>query len=160
MAKFADGTEVPVERSRAELEALLQRHKATATAVFTSRDQAAVCFEMHERRVMFRLRLPDPASQEFTHGRINQTKALHRLSDAAAQKRWEGACRRKWRALVLAIKAKLVSVEEGIETFEEAFMAHVVMPDGSTVADNVAPRIANAYRDQRMVPLLPPPKAK
>lgn len=34
-------------------------------------------------------------------------------------------------------------------------MAHVVMPDGQTVADHVRPRIATAYREEKMVPLLP-----
>jgi hypothetical protein len=40
---------------------------------------------------------------------------------------------------VLAVKAKLISVADGIETFEEAFMAHVVMPDGRTVAETITP---------------------
>jgi hypothetical protein len=58
-------------------------------------------------------------------------------------------------ALLLAVKAKLVAVDDGIETFEEAFMAHVVMPDGRSVGDHIKPRIASAYREHQMVPLLP-----
>ena len=45
--KFADGTDVPVSRTRAELEELLTRNGAVATAVFNSLDAAAVAFEMH-----------------------------------------------------------------------------------------------------------------
>jgi hypothetical protein len=58
--------------------------------------------------------------------------------------------REKWRAQLLCIKAKLVSVDSGIETFEDAFMAHVVMPDGQTVADHVRPRIASSYKENKL----------
>ena len=41
--------------------------------------------------------------------------------------------RRRWRALLLVIKAKLESVESGIETFEEAFASQIVLANGQTV---------------------------
>ena len=157
--RFAENTEVPVERSRVDLEKLLRQHGATSTAVFNSPGQAAVAFEMRDRRILFRLTLPSPEDQEFTHGRVNQHSQLYRLTPEQAEARWEKACRRKWRALVLAIKAKLVSVDDGVESFEQAFMAHVVMPDGQTVADHIQPRIAAAYAERKMVPLLPTPVA-
>jgi hypothetical protein len=152
--KFAESTDVPVSRTRAELEDLLSRYGATATAIFNSRDSAAVAFEMHDRKIVLKLALPDPEAEEFTHARQGYRGVQQRSADGARQA-WEKACRRKWRALLLAVKAKLVAVDDGIETFEEAFMAHVVMPDGRTVADHIKPRIASAYRDQKMVPLLP-----
>ena len=40
--------------------------------------------------------------------------------------------RQRWRALALCIKAKLEAVECGITSFEEEFLAHVVMPNGQT----------------------------
>jgi len=158
MAKFASHTDVPVAKSRAEIEAMLARYKATATGVFTSTGQAAVAFEMHGRRVLFRLALPESTAKEFQTVKVNQSRT-RRASPEQVERQCEMACRRKWRALLLAIKAKLVAVDDGIETFEEAFMAHVVMPDGSTVAEHVRPRIASAYSDGKMVPLLPPPPA-
>jgi hypothetical protein len=45
--------------------------------------------------------------------------------------------RRRWRSLALAIKAKLEVVASGIATFDEEFMAHLVLPDGTTVGDRV-----------------------
>jgi hypothetical protein len=153
--KFAESTDVPVSRTRAELEDLLSRYGATATAIFNSRDSAAVAFEMHDRKVVLKLKLPDPTEREFTHGRINQHAGDKLLTPEQARARHEKACRRKWRALLLAVKAKLVAVDDGIETFEEAFMAHVVMPDGWSVGDHIKPRIASAYKEHTMVPLLP-----
>lgn len=155
--RYAEGTDVSVERTRMELERLLVAYKARATAVFSSETESAVCFEMHERRVMFRIRMPNPKSREFTHTTAARNNPAKPLSAGAAEGRYRQACQRKWRALLLAIKAKLVSVDEGIETFEDAFMAHVVMPDGQTVAEHVRPRIASAYKEGKMQPLLPGP---
>ena len=58
---------------------------------------------------------------------------------------WEQALRTRWRALLLCIKAKLESVESGIETFDTAFMAQIVLPDGRTVEERVLPEIEKAY---------------
>jgi hypothetical protein len=157
MAKFAEGTEVSIESTRLQLEKLLRGYKARATAIFNSEDAAAVCFEMHDRRVMFKLPLPNPKAKEFTHSKPGRNNPVKKLSESAAAGRYDAACRRKWRALFMAIKAKLVSVEEGIETFEDAFLAHVVMPDGQTVGDHTRPKIASAYKENKMQPLLPGP---
>jgi len=158
LAKFAQGTDVSTDKSRMELETLLRRYGAESTAVFTSRGEAAVAFEMRGRRILFRLKMPEQNEERFTHARVNATRTLQRRPAELAFKMWDQGCRERWRALVLAVKAKLVSVEEGVETFEEAFMAHVVMPDGMTVGEHVRPRIESAYKSQKMVPLLPGPK--
>lgn len=132
---YAEKTRVPVEQSRTEIERLLAKYKAGSVAVYSSPDQSAIAFEMRDRRVIFRLSMPKGDDPN------------------AAQKR-----RQRWRSLLLAIKAKLASVEDGVETFEDAFLAHIVMPDGSTVSEHVRPRIESAYKDGKMQPLLPGPK--
>lgn len=157
MARFAEATDVSIERTRLELERLLAAYKARATAVFNSGEEAAVAFEMQDRRVLFRLRMPDPKSRELTHSKPAKHNPSRPLSPGAARARYDQACMRKWRALLMAIKAKLVAVDEGIETFEDAFMAHVVMPDGRTVGEHVRPRIESAYKEGKMQPLLPGP---
>jgi hypothetical protein len=82
--KYAESTDVPVTRTRVELEDLLSRYGATATAAFTSRDNAAVAFEMHDRKVVMKLQLPSPEAREFTHGRVNQSSAEVKISETAA----------------------------------------------------------------------------
>jgi hypothetical protein len=66
----------------------------------------------------------------------------------------------RWRCLALVIKAKLEAVESGITTFEDEFLAHIMMPDGQTVGQHVRPNIASAYEQRSMVPLLPPPSVQ
>jgi len=53
--------------------------------------------------------------------------------------------RRRWRALVLVVKGKLEAVESEIVTFEEEFLAHLVLPNGQTVGSEVRPMVAQAY---------------
>ena len=133
MSPFAARTEVPVSKTRAEIESLLERHKAQqyGTAVDYDLLAARVQFRLHDRIVRFVITLPD-------------RKKL------GAGGRLERAERQRWRALLLVIKAKLESVESHIETFEHAFLSQIVMPNDQTVGDIVAPQIAESYKTGRM----------
>ena len=153
MSRFAATTEVSVERSRAEIEKLITRYGAQQTAFMNAPGRSMIMFEAEGRRIVFELPLPDIREKEF--GQTPTGRAL-RNPDARAQK-WEQACRQRWRALALVIKAKLEAVESGITTFEEEFLAHIVMPDGMTVGNHVRPTIAAWYAGGTMRPLLPPP---
>lgn len=136
MAQFAEKTKVPVDVTRTEIEKTLARYGANKFAYFSEQGRAIIVFEANERRLRFDLPLPEGDS------------------DKAQQQR-----RQRWRALLLAIKSKLESVASGIETFEEAFLAHVVMPDGITVGQHARPRIESAYKGEPMQALLPAPPA-
>lgn len=150
---YAKGTSVAVERTEGEIKALLRRYGASAMANFEGPSYAVVAFEMKERRITMRLPLPDRNADEFA-----RTPAKRQLRTADQRlAAWEQACRERWRALYLCIKAKLESVEANIETFDDAFMAHIQMPDGRTVSDHVQARIALAYQTGSMQPLLPSP---
>jgi hypothetical protein len=130
---YADKTKVPVEQSKAEIERTLARYGADRFAYFTEAGKAIIVFEAHKRRLRFDLPLPEGVADKEQKAR-----------------------RQKWRALLLCIKAKLESVASKIETFEEAFLAHVVMPDGKTVAEHAHPRIEQAYSGGEVPALLPP----
>lgn len=134
---YAAETRVPVEKSRAEIEHTLKRYGADRFMWFTEPNRAVLVFEAAKRRIRFDLPVPD--------GKDRKAEQLTRA---------------RWRALLLCIKAKLESVESKIETFEEAFLAHVVLPDGSTVAEHTRPRIAAAYDSGEVQALLPAPKGK
>lgn len=153
--RFAEGTQVSVEKSRAEIEHVLSRYGATAFAYAWQRNKASIQFEAKNRRIKFMLPLPDPQDTEFTHRRYGDSTRLHAREPQVAREAWEKACRQSWRALLLIIKAKLEAVEAQIVTFEEEFLAHVVMPDGRTVAEHARPQIALAYENGKMQPLLP-----
>lgn len=154
MGKFAEGTSVSVEKSRAEIEGLIVRYGATHTAFMSAPGRAMIMFEAKGRRIRFDLPLPDRDDKKFLRdGRGSVRPPAKRLEA------WEQACRQRWRALALVIKAKLEAVESGITAFEDEFLAHIVMPDGQTVATHIKPSIAAAYESGSMQPLLPPPSA-
>ena len=149
---YAENTSVSVEKTEAEIKGLLRKHGAAGFMTGEEPGRAMIAFQMAERRVIFRLPLPDQKDRRFTlDGRNNARPADKRMAA------WEQACRSRWRALFLCIKAKLESVESGIESFEDAFLGQIMMPDGSTVSENVRPRIAQAYASNTMQPLLPAP---
>jgi len=149
--KYAKNTEVPVEKSQVEIKTIVTRYGATKFASLEEERRAAIMFEANNRRIRFILVLPDPNDDEF----YRIPRRHERRSNDAARRKWEQACRQRWRALALAIKAKLEAVESGIATFEEEFLPYTVMPDGMTVAEHALPAVAKAYLTGSMPPLLP-----
>jgi hypothetical protein len=155
MTRYAERTEVPTSRSRDEIERTLTRYGATSFAYGTTAASATVMFEMKTpagvRRVRFIIGLPDRNAKEY----VFTSNGYTRRSATAAADLYDRACRQVWRALALVVKAKLEAVDAGISTFEEEFLAHIVLPDGSTVGENIGPAIARAYDEGTMPALMP-----
>lgn len=152
MAKFAENTSVSVEKSRAEIESLIVRYGATSTAFMNAPGRALIMFEASHRRIVFELPLPNIEEKRFERDGRGSRRSPDKRREV-----WEQACRQRWRALALVIKAKLEAVESGITSFEDEFLAHIMMPDGQTVGAHVKPTIASWYSGENMQPLLPPP---
>src|SRR3990167_1411003 len=142
MSLYGKNTVVSVERSRGEIEVILARYGAEAFAYATNNDQAMIQFKANGKRIMFVLALPDRMDKIYTHAYGGRGR---KFGEQKTYAKWEQGCRQKWRCLALAIKAKLESVESGIATFEDEFMAHIVMPDGKTVSQHLTPMIEKAY---------------
>lgn len=141
--RFAEGTEVSPEKSKMEIERVLARYGATSFASGWNGNTAVIVFEAHGRRVKFSLPLP-------VAGKTRGGRGNYILGESDCEKE----ARRLWRCLLLAIKAKLEVVESGIATFEEEFMAHVMLPNGATVGEWTKPQLEHAYATGSMPPLL------
>jgi len=154
MNRYAAHTDVPAERSRAEIERTLTRYGATQFVYGWQEGAAVVAFALHGRQVKFVLPLPSKASRDFTYtpGR------RHLRSPEQARRAWEQATRQRWRALALILKAKLEAVESGVTTFEDEFSPRFLLPDGQTVGQWLHPQLAQAYETRRMPPMLPLPE--
>ena len=153
MTRYAQATSVSVEKSRSEIETTLTRYGANkfAYARDDERGIASIEFEAHDRHVRFILNLPKQTADQFQY--TNHSNPKRRNPDAV-YKLWEQACRQRWRALLLVVKAKLEAVESDITTFEHEFMAHIVMPNGQTLGNWVIPQIKAAYESGDMPQLL------
>lgn len=144
---YARDTAVPIDRSKAEIERTLAKYGADSFAYASDNEKAIIRFTMNNRQVMFILPLPEYSRFQFDGRKSERSPARQREA-------WEQACRSKWRALALAIKAKLESVESGITEFEDEFLAHIVLPGGKTAGDWLKPQIESAYQSGKMPPLL------
>lgn len=138
---YAENTKVPVFKSQGEIKNILTKYGATAFAFAESQDKAMIQFEVNNRMIKFILPLPQKG------------KAKNKKGVLYSQNQIEQLIRAKWRSMALAIKAKLECVDAGITTLEQEFMAHIVLPNGSTVGDLVLPEIATSYQTGQM-PLL------
>jgi hypothetical protein len=147
---YARNTTVPVEKSRAEIERLLSQHKCTKflAGVDHEAHRATVQFQAHQRIIKFDITLPNPGDPKY---RKIKNSYLQRTT-AGVEKLVEQETRTRWRALLLVIKAKLEAIESGIATFEDEFLAHVMLPNQQTVAEWVGPAVAEIYEKGRMPP--------
>ncbi len=142
MNRYAENTSVSVERSLAEIDALLCRYGATDFGFIRGQESCAIGCICNGRRLRFSLPLPDRNDKRFWE---TPAKGKKRTPDQAYAE-WEQACRSSWRSLALAVKAKLETVRSGISTFESEFLAHIVDPaTNRTVAETIIPMLAESY---------------
>jgi len=143
---YASRTEVTVDKSKGELKRVVYKSGASNYKYAEEEDRAMVMFSKEARIIRFVIKFPPPESREFTHTPGRGTKR----TQAAAYKEYEAEHRRRWRALILSVKAKFESTASGIETFEEAFLAQILLPNSQTVAQAVSPSIEEAYATGKM----------
>jgi hypothetical protein len=115
---YADRTQVPFDKSVSEIIAMLRKAGAMQIGQMEEAGRLTILFNMEDRHVRFRV----------------------------AWETTQQSQRQRARALLLVIKAKLESVASGVETFEQAFLANVVMADGLTVHERVSSDLALEYR--------------
>lgn len=146
--KYAENTKVSIEGSKFGIEKTVNKYGATGFMYASQKSQAFVAFDLMGRRIKFAISLPDESDFSTSEKGRSRTKLQ-------TEKAYGQAVKQKWRALALTIKAKLVSVEENIEVFDDAFMAQIQLPDGSTVGDIMKPQIEQSYLTGKMPPMLP-----
>lgn len=132
--RFAEGTSVAVEKTRAEIERLVKKRGATAFGTMSTPHGTSLAFQINKRNIRFELPIPpikDPIKRDAEE-------------------------RRLWRCLALNVKAKFEAVDNGIVSFDQEFLAHIVVPGSSeTIGDRASSAIAAAYeRGAAMPPLL------
>lgn len=149
MSRYAQGTDVPVDRTRGELERLLTAHGATGFGYGWQDGEHRLMFRVSDR--MIRLVITEPSRADF---RLTPS-GRQRRSEAQITEQVAAETRRRWRSLLLVTKARFVAVADGVMTFEDAFMADVVLPDGQTVGEWLHPQLDTAYAAAQMPSLLP-----
>lgn len=140
---YASTTTVSVEKSRMEIEQLLRKAGATSFVAGWDQGYSAIQCIIKGRTVRFRVNMP--LREEHKKDGRGRMRTGTQVTAAVEQ-----AERSRWRALFLVIKAKLEAVEQGIETFEESFLANMVLPSGETMAEWAAVELDVVYTQGRM----------
>ena len=139
---YAEKTSISAAKSKADIEEMVQKAGAGQFISGYREDIAVIGFSMDGRQIRFTLPLPGRDDREFWYTKGRQYKRTEQQAYAA----WEQACRSRWRALYLIIRAKLEAIESGISTVEREFLYDVVLPDGQTVGEFISPQIEMAYK--------------
>jgi hypothetical protein len=165
---FAADTEVPVERTRREIDALLVKHGASQRGFFDDDEsgRAVVFFSLGGRQIRLTVPLPRPSDypdanrkndweepKDIPHGW--KSWSVGRRA-AWVTSRIDQVARSRWRALLLITKAKLELVELGMSSVEREFLADVVLPNGQLVGEAMRVALEEAYSSGSMPPLLGP----
>jgi hypothetical protein len=91
--------------------------------------------------------MPDERSREVSHDGRGRVRTPAQREAALAQLE-----RSRWRGLALVVRAKLEAVAMGVRTWDEEWIAAVVMPDGRTVAETVGGELDAATRNGGLPP--------
>lgn len=133
-------TKVAVEKSQSEIRKLLRGYGAEGYR-FGEDTQAGMTWasvEFVNQGYMVRMRVPlKPPEMEPLRKRAKnaRTKTLEDIYEEAMDQE----ARRIWRVLFWNLKSRMEAVEEGVETFLEAFLAHVVnAATGRTVYEELS----------------------
>ena len=124
MPLYAEGTTVPVESSRGEITGILAKHGVQKMGWQTGPQGDELLFELHGR------------TYRFTIAKPTMTEVVNLYPNARDHNaKWHAEWRRRWRANVLLIKAKLEFASGGDTTVEREFLPYMLTKGGGTLAD-------------------------
>lgn len=150
MARYAEGTTVPIEKTQTELQSLLRKHGAEAIVMGWEGDRHVVGFRMKGRQVQYTVKKPtqtDRAVQYTASGKWRNSWSQEAAIEAEE--------RRRWRALLLIVKAKLELIASGDADFDDEFLPRVMLPGGQTFREWAGPQLDQLYETGKLPPLLP-----
>ena len=142
---YAAGTDVPVERSKAEIERLLTYYKAEQFAYMRDATKTIIAFRMFGRAMKLEVWNPGPKEKDIAMSPSGRERTPAQIESAIAQE-----TRRRWRGLLLMLKAKIEAIHTGIATPEDEFLAYTLLADGRTVGEWAATDGKKALESGRM----------
>jgi hypothetical protein len=124
--RFAEGTQVSVDSSRGEITGILTKHGVARMAWASEPEGDQLTFELAGHRFLFRIARPTMAEV-----RVMYPNAYDHSAKLAAE--W----RRRWRANVLLLKAKLEFAEGEASTVMRELMPYALLRDGRTLEEAI-----------------------
>lgn len=119
---YAEGTSVTVMQSRGDITGILTKHGVEVMAWGSNPAGDYLAFELGGKS--FKLEIKKPTEQD-----IFDLFPNHRDTQAKLDGEW----RRRWRATVLLLKAKLEFADGQTSTIEQELMPYMLLRDGTTL---------------------------
>jgi hypothetical protein len=124
VSRYAEGTTVPVEKSRAEMVGTLGRFGVKKFGWDMQDDADLLFFEITGKS--YRMEIVRPTSEDVSYNpRIDQKTLLDR--------EWQ----RRWRANAMMLKMRLEFAESGDSTAEVELLPYLLLRDGTTLGQAV-----------------------
>jgi hypothetical protein len=129
--RYAEGTNVPVESSRGEITGILAKHGVQRMGWQTGPDGDELLFELGDGHYKFQIRKPtlDEVKLMYKADGKDWSRVYDPQTKVAAE--WK----RRWRANVLLIKAKLEFASGGDTTVEREFLPYLLVGGRQTLAE-------------------------
>ena len=134
MARYAEGTKVSVESSRGEITGILAKHGVQRMGWMGSPEGDQLMFELAGGQ--YRLNIERPTLEEVRKRYIADGGRWNLVYDE--QGKVDAEWRRRWRANVLLLKAKLEFIDSGDTTLDRELMPYRVLSDGRTLEQAIA----------------------
>ena len=142
MAKYAEGTKTPVSNSQMEVLRILEGHGITQHMLANDSATGTHNLIFKHTGVTYKISVQMPArdAKQFQRNGRGLARSQQEIADA-----WAAEVRRRWRSFLLVIKAKVIGIDDGVTTFDEAFLPYVVVNEQyETLAEVMVPRIRAA----------------
>lgn len=127
--RFAEGTLVSVDTSRGEISGILARYGVQRMAWATEPEADVLQFELAGHA--YRFRIAHPTWADVADRYVNNRTEAQRA--AAVDAEW----RRRWRANVLLLKAKLEFADGETSTVMRELMPYALLRDGRTLEEAI-----------------------
>jgi hypothetical protein len=138
-------TSIAVEKSQAEIRGLMRRfisggYRIEEQQLADGRELAVLAFSNGQHAVRFVAEIAAPDYDEMaSRARRARSKSRAEIEDEMR----EAHRRVTWHGLAQAMKARLRSVDVGVQTFEEAFLANILVDGtGETVYQRMSEQLA------------------
>lgn len=142
MARAFEGTTVPVERSREQIETMITKAGgARVSFISTGATTDAVLFWMRGTWVTLPVKWePAACAPPLTRSGVE----------------WSRRDRmRAYRLVHAVVKVRLEAIRDGYETFQQAFLPYLLLPTGETVGEAYAARADHTWPKDSTPPIAP-----
>lgn len=124
--RFAEGTTVTVDSSRGEITGILAKHGVERMAWAHEPEGDQLTFELAGHQYLFRIPMPT----------VTEIRRMY-PNAYDEQKKLDAEWRRRWRANVLLLKAKLEFADGEASTVVRELMPYAVLKDGRTLEEAI-----------------------